>query len=233
MKPEAFVASLFVPELSDLESLLVVGAQTYSKTQPFSSSFSYEGDYLDPSPFLCSDDGVSGQIQTEMVCLDGLETDFKSDFQINVINRELEKAYTAFSKWNTKVDNNLEHSSSTNFSLLRLPLATGIWNSLKAGTDYEMRAMFQVLAAVESDRNDIVFYVGSENFFKEMAEAVVNGIIAENKLTVGDLYKIMTEAFPEASSTDADSVAGGRQRQGKLFDYLKQKYNKIEVQNNQ
>jgi len=252
LRPESLVCRLFVTELTDLESVLIVGTETFCKVAMENGNFfSYEGDFVEPADATLDDkddrsllssssllrgsnsnsnsnssssssssSDCDGNGRSCMVLMDGLTENIEGgngDFSKAVIDRELKKAFSCFSRWETI------EVSDDNKQLL-FPMVTGLWHP-NDSADYELRAMIQLLAAAEAGRDQITFYVGKEVVFKEALEEVVNGIIVADKMTVGDLYNIMTQELLLATESPSSKSQEQQlqQQPRRLFQLLKEK----------
>ena len=84
---------LFTEVLDDNEVMIIIGAEQYSNYSGYANSFTFAGRHHDKTPL-----DVSGRRETSVVAMDAIRfTNFQFQFRENNVERELVKAFVAFS----------------------------------------------------------------------------------------------------------------------------------------
>ncbi|KAJ3044297.1 hypothetical protein HDV00_002617 [Rhizophlyctis rosea] len=94
INPELLASRLFVEELDDNESLVMIGAQRFSNYRGYAKTFEWDGPHVDRIPR-----DRLGRIKTEIVGIDALNfpKQKKDDqFRRTALVREIDKAYCGF-----------------------------------------------------------------------------------------------------------------------------------------
>ena len=91
--PELIASLLFTEVLDDNEVMIIIGAEQYSNYSGYANSFTFAGRHHDKTPL-----DVSGRRETSVVAMDAIRfTNFQFQFRENNVERELVKAFVAFS----------------------------------------------------------------------------------------------------------------------------------------
>ncbi|XP_013781094.1 poly(ADP-ribose) glycohydrolase-like [Limulus polyphemus] len=143
--PELIVSRLFTERLSDTEVLVITGAEQYNEYCGYGNTFIWSGDYIDST----SSDSW-GRKYTQIVAMDA--THFykpEQQYQYHFVKRELNKAYCGF------YDDTVapEHLPA---------IATGNWGCGAFRGDPRLKALIQLLAASEAQRDILYFTFGNE-----------------------------------------------------------------------
>ncbi|CAM6106769.1 unnamed protein product [Calypogeia fissa] len=91
VSPECIAGMLFLPTMTDNESIEIIGAETYSEHTGYGQSFRFTGDYTDNTPR-----DSWGRRTTCIGAIDALCLPGESQFEDEMMIRELNKAYCGF-----------------------------------------------------------------------------------------------------------------------------------------
>lgn len=108
--------------------------------------------------------------------MDAFEACFRDEFCPEFINRDINKAFVAFSA-NTSMDKGDE----------KIPIASGNWGCGAFGGNKELKTLIQWLAASMAGRPLHYHTFGSTQLAKEQQEIVK--LLNEKSVTVGELYQ--------------------------------------------
>eukprot|EP00053_Salpingoeca_punica_P015769 m.145920 g.145920 ORF g.145920 m.145920 type:complete len:690 (-) comp16795_c0_seq3:1113-3182(-) len=173
--PELIVSRLFVETIEDHESVIITGAEQFSKYSGYSSTFAWEGDFVDKTPF-----DEWGRRKTQIVAIDALVFSGNYAAQLNpaTIDRELHKAYVGF------VCPLAAHSRGH-----LNPVATGNWGCGAFGGDKLLKALIQIIACTVAKRPLVYFTFGDVELCNDISR--VNQTTTENEIKIGELYSIL------------------------------------------
>jgi poly(ADP-ribose) glycohydrolase len=170
LSPEMITARLFTEPLNDNEVLLMSGIRRYSRSSGYSDTFRFEGPH--------KDEGKGRQI----VAMDAKEyRGAKDQFKKNEIDREINKAFTAF-------------YSPTKTAM---KIATGHWGCGAFNGDKELKAVIQLLAASKAHR-ELIFCLPGKAFKKDFEKTLL--LLKTKQVSIGVLYKILGEFEPTQGS---------------------------------
>ncbi|RWS08243.1 poly(ADP-ribose) glycohydrolase-like isoform X3 [Dinothrombium tinctorium] len=170
INPELIISRLFTESLLDNEVLIVCGTEQFSQYIGYADTFRYKGDFIDTTSI-----DEFNRRNTQIVAIDALYFNFNSrelQYQPECFHRELNKAYTGFLEKNV-----VNHS----------PVATGHWGCGAFNGDPQLKAIIQLLAASESERDIVYFTFGDSNFKSRFEE--LYDILQINYSNVCSLYK--------------------------------------------
>jgi poly(ADP-ribose) glycohydrolase len=170
LSPEMITARLFTEPLNDNEVLLMSGIRRYSRSSGYSDSFRFEGPH--------KDDGKERQI----VAIDAKEyRDNTVQFKKNEIDREINKAFTAF------------YSPAKT----GMKIATGHWGCGAFNGDKELKALIQLLAASKAQR-ELIFCLPGKTFKNDIKKTLL--LLKSKQVSIGVLYKMLGEFEPAHGS---------------------------------
>ncbi|CAN4095620.1 unnamed protein product [Withania somnifera] len=91
INPELIAGMLFLPCMADNEAIEIVGTERFSSYTGYASSFRFNGDYVDKK-----DIDVLGRRKTRIVAIDALCHPGKSQYRLEGLLREVNKAFCGF-----------------------------------------------------------------------------------------------------------------------------------------
>lgn len=170
--PELIVSRLFTERLGDIEVLVITGAEQYNEYCGYGSTFTWSGNYVDNTP---SDSW--GRKYTQIVAMDA--THFykpEQQYQYHFVKRELNKAYCGF------YDDTLPPA--------HLPaIATGNWGCGAFRGDPHLKALIQLVAASEAQREILYFTFGNEEL-KNDIQAMCN-FLSYKEVSIKQLIHVL------------------------------------------
>jgi poly(ADP-ribose) glycohydrolase len=170
ISPECLVGMMFCSKMEDTECIIIKGAEKYSTVTGYAASLQYQGDYIDNTKR-----DSEGRKESTIIAIDAL-TFMRADkciqFEEKPIMRELIKAYCGF-------------NGSAQISPY-CSVATGNWGCGAFQGDVQLKALIQLMAAAEANRNISYYSFGHPKCSK--LPAFHNALI-KNNVTVGDLLK--------------------------------------------
>ncbi|XP_060712577.1 poly(ADP-ribose) glycohydrolase-like isoform X2 [Hemiscyllium ocellatum] len=174
ISPELIAARLFTERLSDTECLVITGSQLYSKYDGYSNSFRWMGVHIDKT----SRD-LWLRRRTEVVAIDAINfRDPAEQYTIHNLDRELHKAYCGFSNAHRVVP-----------AWQNTPVATGNWGCGAFQGDAKLKALIQIMAAAQAER-DVIYFTFGDVALTERLRAV-HTFLRNANCTVGQLYSIL------------------------------------------
>lgn len=201
--PELIAARLFTECLADNETLVITGAQRYSKYAGYGHTFKYSGNYDDAD--LLQD--TIGRKTVQLVAMDASlfsVSDRSRQFSQQSINRELIKCYCGF--FDDKVTKYLcsEDGDGSSLTSEELPaIASGNWGcGVYNGYPY-LKYFIQWMAAAESGRDLYLFTIGKEEAeFQQVAN-----ILLEKQTDVASLYNCILSYGAESDRAKLNLLA--------------------------
>nr|XP_057920856.1 poly(ADP-ribose) glycohydrolase isoform X1 [Doryrhamphus excisus] len=174
INPELIVSRLFTEALEHNECLIITGAEQYSKYSGYAETYKWDESYKDETP---RDDWQ--RRCTEIVAIDALKyKHFMEQFLPEKMTRELNKAYCGFFRNNA----NRKHLSA---------IATGNWGCGAFGGDTRLKALIQLMAAAEADRDVAYFTFGDPQLMRDVHD--MHAFLTERQVTVGRLYSLLNQ----------------------------------------
>ncbi|XP_075217133.1 poly(ADP-ribose) glycohydrolase-like isoform X2 [Lycorma delicatula] len=172
--PELIVARLFTECLDDTEALIITGVERYNQYKGYGNSFMWAGDVKDQTPR-----DQYGRRLCVVVAIDAFKfQQAEKQYTPQSINRELNKAYAAFS-W----------SILGNDKQTRLNVATGNWGCGAFGGDVHLKALLQLMVAGQTGRNVAYFTFGNPEFRDKLGD--MHRFLTNNKVSVGQLWNLL------------------------------------------
>jgi len=169
--PELNVCQLFCEVMQDNEAIVITGGEQFSKHTGYGFNLAYAGNYVDTQK------DYDGNITKKTVAIDALViSQFYSQFEKELIDRELNKAYVGF----------FEDTTADKTPLI--PISSGNWGCGAFRGDKQLKSILQWIAASAANR-DLIYYTFDNNtdfprdlrnFFLELRKA---------KTTIGEIYK--------------------------------------------
>eukprot|EP01105_Mastigella_eilhardi_P026167 TRINITY_DN741_c0_g1_i6.p1 TRINITY_DN741_c0_g1~~TRINITY_DN741_c0_g1_i6.p1 ORF type:complete len:339 (-),score=59.00 TRINITY_DN741_c0_g1_i6:29-1045(-) len=174
--PELIVGRLFCASLDDNESIVVTGAERYSKYSGYGHTLKFEGDFVDTS----SRD-ERGRPRTTLIAMDALDFSQRGcspgvmQHHTQATLRELNKAYCTFSR-----------------SPPNVCIATGHWGCGVFCGSRPLKAAVQVMAASQSGR-DLLYFTQEETFDVQLS-TTISTLVAKH-VSVGQVWNALCAFF--------------------------------------
>lgn len=164
--------------MSDLESIVITGAEQFSTYAGYGGTFTYTGPYKDTNP-------VDERLRrcVSIVAIDAISYSRSSparQFESHSILRELNKAYSGFTGSVTG-DDSRSHTL--------IPIATGNWGCGAYKGDKSLKTLIQWLAASRAGRT-LKYYTFKDISLSRRQVEITRKLLHE-KVTVGKLYEIL------------------------------------------
>ncbi|XP_026131871.1 poly(ADP-ribose) glycohydrolase-like isoform X1 [Carassius auratus] len=176
INPELIAARLFTEALEDNECLIVTGAERFSRYSGYSDSFRWDGDHDDQTP---RDEWQ--RRCTEIVAIDALHyTRFLEQFQPENMSRELNKAFCGFVRPGVQTEN-------------LSAVSTGNWGCGAFGGDKRLKAVLQMMAAAEAERDLMYFTFGDADLVKDVLH--IHKMITDTHTTVGSVFRLLLQYY--------------------------------------
>ncbi|XP_033951956.1 poly(ADP-ribose) glycohydrolase [Pseudochaenichthys georgianus] len=171
INPELIVSRLFTEKLGDKECLIVTGSQQFSNYSGFGDTFEWK----DPHEERLNRDEWA-RLQRQIVAIDALHFKHRSE-QYNMIDvtRELNKAYCGFKG----------HQSN------EPDIATGNWGCGAFNGDKQLKAVIQLMAAAQAER-DLAFFTFEDESLKQGLQQTYHLLVTE-RTTVDKLYRLLQD----------------------------------------
>ncbi|CAG2054756.1 unnamed protein product [Timema podura] len=175
--PELIVSRLFTEELNSTEALIVTGCERYSNYVGYGDTFEWLGDYVDTTPR-----DSSGRRLCTVAAIDALNLpSVTAQFAPNCLRRELNKAYTGFLGMGLSADK-------------LSPVATGNWGCGAFRGDAHLKALLQLMAAGQADRDLVYFTFGDTQLRDDVYE--IHAMLTNHGITVGQLAHASPRTSP-------------------------------------
>nr|CAD7393435.1 unnamed protein product [Timema cristinae] len=172
--PELIVSRLFTEELNSTEALIVTGCERYSNYVGYGDTFEWLGDYVDTTPR-----DSSGRRLCTVAAIDALNLpSVTAQFAPNCLRRELNKAYTGFLGMGLSADK-------------LSPVATGNWGCGAFRGDAHLKALLQLMAAGQADRDLVYFTFGDAQLRDDIYE--IHAMLTNHGITVGELWHMLVQ----------------------------------------
>lgn len=164
--------------MTELESILIVGAEQFSIYTGYDGEFTYAGPYVDTNPV---DDRQRRTVS--IVAIDAMPFRYLGadrQFEKHGILRELNKAYCGFTNM----------AAGDDFAAQRLiPVATGNWGCGAFGGKKPLKTLVQWMAASRAGRS--IKYSTFRDTELSERQAQLTGKLLGRGMTVGELYRIL------------------------------------------
>ncbi|XP_072342139.1 poly(ADP-ribose) glycohydrolase-like isoform X2 [Scyliorhinus torazame] len=174
INPELILARLFTEKLAPNECLVVTGAQRYSEYEGYSDSYRwlrYHNDETARDTWL--------RCRTEIVAIDAVKFENCMDqYKTCFLDRELHKAYCGFSAEDRVISNSYKPA-----------VVTGNWGCGAYRGDPELKALIQLMAAAQAERDVVYFTFGDTALEGSLRE--LHQLLQRKEVTVGQLYEVL------------------------------------------
>uniref|UniRef100_A0A8D0BE08 poly(ADP-ribose) glycohydrolase n=1 Tax=Salvator merianae TaxID=96440 RepID=A0A8D0BE08_SALMN len=178
INPELIVSRLITEVLDHNECLIITGAEQYSEYTGYAETYQWARSHDDETP---RDEWQ--RRCTEIVAIDAFHfRRFLDQFAPEKIRRELNKAFCGFCRPGVP-----PHQLSA--------IATGNWGCGAFGGDSRLKALIQIMAASEAERDVVYFTFGDAELMRDIYN--MHTFLTEKGQTVGDVYKLLLRYYNE------------------------------------
>ncbi|XP_068632531.1 poly(ADP-ribose) glycohydrolase-like [Battus philenor] len=175
--PELMASMIFTEVLRPNETVMIIGAERYSRYIGYGYTFEWAGTYVDTTPRDCG-----GRRRVAVLAMDALlYAGGREEFKPESITRELKKAWVGFSFY---ID---EESDSVNFP----GIATGNWGCGAFGGTPQLKSLIQIMACAQARRPMAYYTFGDKKLGDEIIDMYC--LLDKYNVTVGQLYKLLME----------------------------------------
>ncbi|XP_026078065.1 poly(ADP-ribose) glycohydrolase-like isoform X1 [Carassius auratus] len=165
INPELIAARLFTEALEDNECLIITGTEQFSRYSGYSDTYRWDGNHDDQMP---RDEWQ--RRCTEIVAIDALHyRNFLEQFLPENMSRELNKAFCGFVRPGVQTEN-------------LSAIATGNWGCGAFGGDTRLKAVLQMMAAAEAERDLMYFTFGDADLLRDVHH--IHTLITDTHATV-------------------------------------------------
>ncbi|XP_017298683.2 poly(ADP-ribose) glycohydrolase [Diaphorina citri] len=201
--PELIVAQLFTECLNSTEALIVSGVERYNDYEGYSRSFTWTGNYKDPTP---SD--IYGRKLCTVLAIDAVNVarNPKAQYSLRSIERELNKAYVGFS-WGQEDPSRRGNT-----------VATGNWGCGAFKGDVQLKALLQIMAAGEASASIAYFTFGNAELTNGIYDMYT--LLKQYRVDVGRLFTLLASYESHVRDGSHESIT--------LYEFL---YNTVVLNN--
>ncbi|XP_060551967.1 poly(ADP-ribose) glycohydrolase-like isoform X2 [Ruditapes philippinarum] len=197
--PEMIVSRLFTECLNKNECLLMRGCERFSNYDGYAAKFEWKENYIDTTPR-----DSWGRIKCEVTAIDALVIhDFRSQFQVATVKRELNKAYCGFAYLGKKTTDTLP------------AVCTGNWGCGAFGGDKQLKALIQLMAAAKAGR-DLCYFTFDDEGLRDQIFAIHKYLTSDNMLRIGEIMAMLGLYY-----SDVVKHSSGKYVKHELFEYIK------------
>lgn len=176
INPELIAARLFTEALEDNECLIITGTEQFSRYSGYSHTYRWDGNHDDQTP---RDDWQ--RRVTEIVAIDALHyRNFLQQFHPDNMTRELNKAFCGFARPGVQTEN-------------LSAVATGNWGCGAFGGDTRLKAVLQMMAAAEAERDLMYFTFGDVELLRDVHH--IHTLITESHASVGSVFSMLQRYY--------------------------------------
>ncbi|XP_016429780.1 poly(ADP-ribose) glycohydrolase isoform X4 [Sinocyclocheilus rhinocerous] len=176
INPELIAARLFTEALDDNECLIITGAEQFSRYSGYSDTYRWDGNHDDQTP---RDEWK--RRCTEIVAIDALHyRNFLEQFHAEHMSRELNKAFCGFVRPGVQTEN-------------LSAVATGNWGCGAFGGDTRLKAVLQMMAAAEAERDLMYFTFGDADLLRDVHH--IHTLITDAYATVGSVFSLLLQYY--------------------------------------
>ncbi|KAJ6253883.1 poly(adp-ribose) glycohydrolase [Anaeramoeba flamelloides] len=176
--PELLVSCMICEKLEKKETLLMIGAKRYSNYKGYGRTFEFVSGYID-KPVLNSKTHCASQI----IAIDAKnfsKMDPNLQFSPKYLNREIEKIYCGFRR--LKIN---QFDSR--------PIATGNLGCGVYAGNIELKALLQLIAAAEANRNIVYFTFNNAQFAEDLKK--IYSLLKNNKYKISQIWNLLLQYF--------------------------------------
>ncbi|KAL1264913.1 hypothetical protein QQF64_005268 [Cirrhinus molitorella] len=176
INPELIASRLFTEALDDNECLIITGTEQFSRYSGYSQTYRWDGNHDDQTP---RDEWQ--RRCTEIVAIDALHySNFLEQFHPENMRRELNKAYCGFFRPGVQAEN-------------LSAVATGNWGCGAFGGDKRLKAVLQMMAAAEAERDLMYFTFGDKDLLTDVHH--IHTLITSSQATVGSVFGLLLQYY--------------------------------------
>ncbi|KAG1945338.1 poly(ADP-ribose) glycohydrolase [Pimephales promelas] len=176
INPELIAARLFTEALEDNECLIITGTERFSRYSGYSHTYRWDGNHDDQTPR----DEWQRRV-TEIVAIDALRyRNFLQQFLPDNMTRELNKAFCGFARPGVE---------SENLSAV----ATGNWGCGAFGGDTRLKAVLQMMAAAEAERDLMYFTFGDVDLRRDVSR--IHTHFTHRHASVGSVFNMLLQYY--------------------------------------
>ncbi|XP_016111108.1 poly(ADP-ribose) glycohydrolase-like [Sinocyclocheilus grahami] len=176
INPELIAARLFTEALDDNECLIITGAEQFSRYSGYSDTYRWDGNHDDQTP---RDEWK--RRCNEIVAIDALHyRNFLEQFHAEHMSRELNKAFCGFVRPGVQTEN-------------LSAVATGNWGCGAFGGDTRLKAVLQMMAAAEVERDLMYFTFGDADLLRDVHH--IHTLITDAHATVGSVFSLLLQYY--------------------------------------
>ncbi|XP_050980021.1 poly(ADP-ribose) glycohydrolase isoform X2 [Labeo rohita] len=176
INPELIAARLFTEALDDNECLIITGTEQFSRYSGYSDTYRWDGNHNDQT--------LRDEWQrkcTEIVAIDALHyRNFLDQFHPENMKRELNKAYCGFVRPGVQTEN-------------LSAVATGNWGCGAFGGDKRLKAVLQMMAAAEAERDLMYFTFIDTDLLTDVHH--IHTLITQSHATVGYVFGLLRQYY--------------------------------------
>lgn len=205
LSPELIASRLITERMGDLENLVITGTERFSTYTGFASNFKFDGDYKD----CASNDVVSVagssvhtvpaaeyRRKTTITAMDAIHfpsSRYVSQFRVETMRRELDKAYISFQ--HREDAGHTSDGAGVSAGARAEWVATGNWGCGAFGGDFILKAVIQIVAAAEAGRSLKYLTFGNDELKEQILELF--GVLCDGDdgegCTVGQVWQALEQ----------------------------------------
>ncbi|ROI83839.1 Poly(ADP-ribose) glycohydrolase [Anabarilius grahami] len=155
---------------------MMLGTEQFSRYSGYSDTYRWDGNHDDQTPR----DEWQRRV-TEIVAIDALHyRNFLQQFHPENMTRELNKAYCGFTRPGVQMEN-------------LSAVATGNWGCGAFGGDTRLKAVLQMMAAAEAERDVMYFTFGDAELVTDVHS--IHTLITRNRASVGSVFNMLLQYY--------------------------------------
>jgi len=187
IKPECLVSLQLCAKMDPNESIVISGAEQFSRYEGYASSFKYAGPFIPDSPAIPMNHDLDC-LDQHIIAIDAVVSFHCNQFSEEMILRDLQKAYAGFSSSAQSLPEVVEY------------IATGNWGCGAFGGNRALKFFEQLMAATAAGRGLDYYLFEAKN--KEIEYQETFDALVSNHVTVGDLFQLVV-ALPFDSRVES------------------------------
>jgi poly(ADP-ribose) glycohydrolase len=173
--PELLISRLFTEQLLNNEAVIISGCEQFNSYTGYANDFEWTGDYKDTTPH-----DEWGRRLTRIVAIDAIKFESRqrhTQYEMEKFERELNKAFSGFID---RRDCDPRH---------KYGIASGNWGCGAYNGDPHLKAIIQLMAASQADR-DLVYFTFDDQLLKQRLTKFYKFII-NNDFKVRHLHRAL------------------------------------------